>query len=195
MIQSHNVVSPKDSSGDSNGLKSGMVVGNYFANPASYYWSGNISEIIYFDDVLREPEKEALNEWLNRKYGNTPTCTLPSDTTGYNVDNCNVEAHAYDDALTEGECSVSCTAGYDFSRTHLPKATCSAAGEKFVLSGCYPTTDDTTAVPSFVGTDNVGHWDTYYGIDVDDSGNVLSWTSRQDKDGNNHKLMTTGSGL
>ena len=37
------------------------------------------------------------------------------------------------------------------------------------------------------------YWDTYYGLDVDGSGNVLSWTSRQDKDGNNHKLSTTGN--
>ena len=115
------------------------------------------------------------------------------DTTGYVVSGCDVSGHAYDDALTEGECSVSCAVGYDFSRTHLPKATCSAAGEKFVLSGCYPTTDDTTAVPSFVTNDNVGHWDTYYGLDIDSNNNVLSWTSRPDKDGNNHKLMRTSS--
>ena len=43
-------------------------------------------------------------------------------------------------------------------------------------------------------TDNVGHWDSYYGIDIDSNDNVLSWTSRPDKNGNNHKLMTTGSG-
>ena len=54
--------------------------------------------------------------------------------------------------------------------------------------------DNTTAVPSFVGTDNVGHWDSYYGVDIDSDGNVLSWTSRQDKDGNNYKLMTIGNG-
>ena len=105
-----------------------------------------------------------------------------------------MSGHAYDDALTENECSVSCDTGYDFSRTHLPKATCSAAGEKFVLSGCYPTTDDTTTGSRFVGTDNVGHWDTYYGIDIDSNDNVLSWTSSPDKNGNNHKLMTTGTG-
>ena len=152
------LISPKDSDGHQNysGEKDGMIVGSYYSSITQYAWNGDISEIIYFDDVLRGPEKEALNEWLNRKYGNTPICTLPADTTGYNVDNCNVGAHAYDDALTEGECSISCAAGYDFSRTQLPKATCSAAGEKFVLSGCYPITDDTTAVPSFVGTDNVG---------------------------------------
>ena len=185
--------SPKDSIGNDSGVTSGMLIGTYFANPASYYWRGNISEIIYFDDVLREPEKEALNEWLNRKYGKTTTCTLPADTTGYNVDNCNVGAHAYDNALTEGECSVSCAAGYDFSRTHLPKATCSAAGEKFVLSGCYPTYDGTRDPPTFVTNDNVGHWDTYYGVTLDSSGNVQEWSSYPNKDGDHTRLISVNS--
>ena len=119
---------------------------------------------------------------------------MPADTTGYDVSGCNVGGHAWDTALTEAECSVTCANGYSASRTNDAKATCSTSGGTFALSGCYPVNDNATDAPAFVGTDNVGHWDTYYGLDVDGSGNVLSWTSRQDKDGNNHKLSTTGTG-
>ena len=50
---------------------------------------------------------------VEQKIWKTPTCTLPdpADRTGYNVENCDVGTHAYDDALTEGECSVSCAGG------------------------------------------------------------------------------------
>ena len=46
-----------------------MMIGNYRANPGSYAWNGDISEIIYFDEALTSVEREALNEWLTRKYG------------------------------------------------------------------------------------------------------------------------------
>ena len=187
------VATPKDSTGDDSGTKAGMVVGNYFASPASYFWSGDISEIIYFDDVLREPEKEALNEWLNRKYGNTPTCTLPADTTGYVVSGCDVSGHAYDDALTEGECSVSCDTGYVESRVEGASASCTTSGSKFVLSGCFPSYDGTRDPPSFVTNDNVSHWDTYYGVSLNESGNVQEWSSYPNKDGDHTRLISVNS--
>ena len=76
------VLSPKDSLGwNNNGVLDGMMIGNYRANPASYAWNGDISEIIYFDEALTSVEREALNEWLMRKYGQVKTCTLPAVTT------------------------------------------------------------------------------------------------------------------
>ena len=96
--------------------------------------------------------------------------------------------------LTEGECSVSCSAGYSSSRSYGPKATCNTNGTRFVLTGCYSDNDNSTPAPNFSINDNVGRWESYHGVEIDGDGNVLAWTSHPDKNGNTHRLETTGTG-
>ena len=40
---------------------------------------------------------------VDEKIWTSKTCTLPADTTGYDVTGCNVGGHAWDTALTESE--------------------------------------------------------------------------------------------
>ena len=74
-------------------------------------------------------------------------------------------------------------------------ATCTTSGQRFTLTGCYPDNDNATEAPGFVAGSNVGHWDSYYGITLDDDGNVTQWVSREDKNGRSHVLTTTGTDL
>ena len=101
------------------GTNNRLTIGNTSGDDISTYrFIGDVGEIIRFNRSLRQPEIDAVQSYLLRKYGVTKTCTLPDSYTWYDVTNCNVANHPYDDALTEGECSVTCSAGYSSSRSY-----------------------------------------------------------------------------
>ena len=63
-----------------------------------------------------------------------PPCSLPADTTGYDVSACDASAAA---PVRESECAVSCTPGYESDVVASPRATCSRHGNGvFALAGC-----------------------------------------------------------
>ena len=82
------------------GTHNRLTIGNTAGdNISTYKFIGDIGEIIRFNRSLRQPEIDAVQSYLLRKYGVTKTCTLPDSYLGYDVTNCNVANHPYDDAL------------------------------------------------------------------------------------------------
>ena len=162
-------------------------------NQSTYGWDGAISQIIYFDRVLRTPERDAINYWLRKKYGNLPACTLPADTSGYIVTECQNAINAeHDGIIPASSCTVSCDTGFSATRGGGAYAVCGEKNGEFELFGCYPAYDNSTPVPSFVGTDAVAHWDAHDGIAVNGS-NVTSWTSKAVRDGEQPVLTANGT--
>ena len=71
----------------------------------SYKWTGEIAEIIYFDQKLSDENLASLNDYLLRKYAIKAFCTIAEgSTTGYDTSNCDTSSGT----LSEANCSISC---------------------------------------------------------------------------------------
>jgi len=113
------------------GSEIGMSVGGYTNN--SFAFDGLIGEIVLFDRALSYKENKFLTTYLTKKYKLINACSAPLSSSRYNLSNC----ASSKENLTEGECKVSCKAGYNQLGNHSPWVTCPSDGAEFLLSGCF----------------------------------------------------------
>ena len=62
----------------------GFVIGNRSSNNSmainsisSYFFRGNVGEVIVFEDILSEDQIKAISDYFLIKYGGKNTCELP----------------------------------------------------------------------------------------------------------------------
>jgi len=154
--------------GSSNTLTSpgsGIGIGLGSNNTGGNPYNGNIAEVILFDRALSSDEIGKLESHLLVKYGVINTCSLPNDTAGYNLTNCDDSI----ENISELECSISCSEGYISSALNPASASCTTAQGEFELSGCvlpenlphtifYEPFDTNGSISSASYTDN---WTSY----------------------------------
>ena len=146
-------------------------------------WSGHLAEVILFDRRLTDTEVEELEEYLKIRWGLTPACSAPTDTTGYVLTSCNASAKD-DKRITNSECTLSCATGYKADNFESVTSSCRIKNEALMLHGCYKNDGTfTNSVPNLIAKYNELYVDPSHSVVLDDNGRVASITSKENKDG------------
>ena len=142
-VKQKNEIVPGSGNLNKLGNLTGLYIGTTYSE--TRWFNGEIAEVLIFDEVLSSEQISLLNKHFSIKYGETKACSLPADTTGYNVTSCDTS----NEKLSLEDCVVSCDAGYtdilgfvsydNIATSNMIEAdvTCSEDSGEFILRGCF----------------------------------------------------------
>ena len=154
-----------------------------------------------FEGQLNDAQAEVVRKYLLKKYGLAKVCELPNNRDGYIIDECQTNR----EKLYESECRVTCENGYedvpgicllddgDPAMVWKVRAICSETGGKFEFKGCYLIGEVTNdqAAEAIIEQNSVLHMNPESLSTLSDGDRVISWTSSDNKTGEEFKFTST----